>query len=388
MSVSHSVDGWRERPARAPALDAGLAGACFASLDDSPRWFFATIDGQLIGADLSTGERFFEARLPFSAIVGDRNPAWLAITMAPSDDGRFIAVAQRRGLEGVVFDVSTGKVVLELRRGDYHPEHCTFPIRFLDDHRLVHAVEWNQLGLTDCRTLTRLDPNPEQTKLDYFFGALERSPNRQRLASTGWVWHPLGVVGALDVNAWLGGKEPDLTWMTQSDVWDCAACWVDDERIATESLGMGEDVLVIQRPGDEEPLVTAPCPMSAELAMRRDELLSLGSITRAYDATTLAERASSPVSTAAWHPGTQEALSFTTLDGGGPWRLLSRPRAPWRISDSVRSLARQVQAAPSVEGRLVLADALEVAGHDGEALEHLKTHGAHERCFVVDDLAE
>jgi len=93
--VSHSVDGWRERPARAPALDAGLAGACFASLDDSPRWFFATTAGQLIGADLSTGERFFEARLPFSAIVGDRNPAWLAITMAPSDDGRFVAVAQR-----------------------------------------------------------------------------------------------------------------------------------------------------------------------------------------------------------------------------------------------------------------------------------------------------
>lgn len=385
--MSHSVDGWRERPARAPALDAGLAGACFASLDDSPRWFFATTAGQLIGADLSTGERFFEARLPFPAIVGDRNPAWLAITMCPSDDGRFLAVAQRRGMEGVVFDVATGKAVLELRRGDYHPEHCTFPLRFLDDHRLVHAVEWNQLALTDCRTLKRLDPNPEKTKLDYFFGALERSPNRQRLASTGWVWHPLGVVGALDVQDWLASTEPQPKWGTQSDSWDLAMCWVDDERIATESVGMGEDVLVIQRPEDEEPLVKVPTPNSVELAMRRDELISLGAMTRAYDSTTLAEHSVSPIPTAAWHPGAQEALSFTTPDGGGPWRLLSRPRSPWVITEAIRSLARQVQASPSVEGRLVLADALEVAGHSGEALEHLKTHAANDRCFVVDDLA-
>lgn len=341
----------------------------------------------LIGADLSTGERFFEARLPFSAIVGDRNPAWLAITMCPSDDGRFLAVAQRRGMEGAVYEVPTGKVVLELRRGDYHPEHCTFPLRFLDDHRLVHAIEWNQLALTDCRTLKRLDPNPEKTKLDYFFGALERSPNRQRLASTGWVWHPLGVVGAFDVQDWLTKDEPRVTWGTQSEVWDLAMCWVDDERIATESLGLDEDVLVIRRPEDEAALATVPTPNSAELAMRRDELLSLGEVTRAYDSSTLTERSVSPIATAAWHPGAQEALSFATRDGGGPWRLLSRPRAPWQISDALRALARQVQATPSMEGRLVLADALEVAGHSGEALEHLKAHGANERCFVVDDLA-
>ncbi|MBL8937377.1 MAG: hypothetical protein JNM69_22645 [Archangium sp.] len=352
-----------------------------------PRWFFATTDGLLTGADLSTGERFFEARLPFAAIVGDRNPAWLAITMCPSDDGRILAVAQRRGLEGAVFDVASGKVVLELRRGDYHPEHCTFPLRFLDDHRLVHAVEWNQLALSDCRTLERLDPNPETTKLDYFFGALERSPNRQRLASTGWVWHPLGVVGAFDVQAWHTKGEPEPVWATQSEVWDLSCCWVDDERIATETLGMGEDVLLIQRPEDEQPLAKVPAPNSAELAMRRDELLSLGAETRAYDSTTLAERSVSPMPTTAWHPGTQEALSFTSPDGGGPWRLLSRPRSPWPVAEPLRSLARQVQASPSVEGRLVLADALEVAGHSGDALEHLKTHGAHERCFVVDDLA-
>lgn len=351
-----------------------------------PRWFFATTDGQLIGADLSTGEPFFHQRLPFSPIVGDRNPAWLAITMCPSDDGRFLAVAQRRGMEGAVFDVATGKVVLELRRGEYHPEHCTFPLRFLDDHRLVHAVEWNQLALTDCRTLQRLDPNLERTKLDYFFGALERSPNRRRLASTGWVWHPLGVVATFDAQDLTSG-EPQPAWSTQSDVWDLSVCWVDDERIATETLGMGEDVLLIQRPEDEEPLVKVPTPNSSELAMRRDELLSLGGETRAYDATTLAERSASPVPTTAWHPGTQEALSFTTPDGGGPWRLLSRPRPPWPVTEALRSLARQVQAAPSVEGRLVLADALELAGHAGEALEHLKSHGAHERCFVVDDLA-
>lgn len=380
--MSHSVDGWRERPARAPALDAGLAGACFASLDDRPRWFFATTDGRLIGADLATGERFFDARLPFTI-----EPTRHSVTLCASDDGRFLAIAQRRGLEGVVFDVGTGAVVLELRRGEYHPEHCSFPLRFLDDRRLVHAVEWNQLALTDCRTLAGLDPNPETTKLDYFFGALERSPNRQWLASTGWVWHPLGVVGALDVNAWLGGQEPNLTWMTQSDVWDSAMCWVDDERIATETFGLGEDLLVIQRPHDEEPLAKVPAPNSVELAMRRDELISLGGVTRAFDASTLFERASAPVPTFAWHPGTQEALSFATPDGAGPWRLLSRPRPPWPISEALRSLARQVQASPSIEGRLVLADALELAGHGGEALEHLKTHGPHERCFVVDDLA-
>lgn len=355
-----------------------------AGTADRPRWFFAT-PTEVIGADLETGETFFRHALPFS-LDGQSN----AVILTASDDGRFLAIAQAQGRAGAVLDVRAGTVALRLERGDYHPEHCAFPLCFLDDRRLVHAVEWNQLAVTNVATGERLDPRLDETKLDYFFGSLERSPSGRKLASTGWVWQPMGLIGTLDVETWLRGPgEAALEFSVESDAWDLPMIWLDDERIVACVLDFDRTQrLVISTLGAEAPEANIEQPIAAALAVRRDEVLLLGERTEAFDAHDLSRRGSLDVRCHAWHPGTQEALSFASLEGAGPWSLVSRPRSPWALDPPLVALARREQEHPSPQGRLVLADALEAAGHHGEALDHLRSETAHgHRCSVVDDLA-
>ncbi|MDP3232271.1 MAG: hypothetical protein Q8N26_05815 [Myxococcales bacterium] len=355
-----------------------------AGTADRPRWFFAT-PREIVGADLETGETFFRHALPFT-LDGQSN----AVVLTASDDGRFLAVAQAQGRSGAVLDVHAGTVALRLARGDYHPEHCAYPLCFLDDRRLVHAVEWNQLAVTNVTTGERLDPRLDETKLDYFFGSLERSPSGSKLASTGWVWQPMGLIGTLDVETWLRGPgEAALQFSVDSDAWDLPMTWLDDERIIACVLDFDRTQrLVVSKPGAEAPEVSIEQPIAAALAVRRDEVLLLGERTEAFDAHDLSRRGSLELRCHAWHPGTQEALSFASLEGSGPWSLVSRPRSPVSVAAEIVSVAQREQENPSPQGRLVLADALEAAGHHGEALDHLRSEAAHgHRCFIVDDLA-
>jgi len=382
--VSHSVDGWRRRDAIRPQLEGPVVGHTHAGLDDRPRWFFVTTTG-LVGADLETGETFFRQPLPFP-LDGQSN----AVAVTASDDGRYVALAQAQGRSGAVLEVRSGKIVLRLERGDYHPEHCAFPICFLDDRRLVHALEWNQLAVTNVETGERLDPRLDETKLDYFFGALERSPSGRQLASTGWVWQPMGLIGTLDVETWLGGTaEATLRFGVDSDAWDLPMAWVDDERLVACVLDFDRtERLVVSRLGAEAPDATIEQALGSALAVRRDEVILLGERTEAFAVNDLRRRGGLDMRCHAWHPGSHEALGFGSLSGAGPWTLVSRPRSPWEVEAAIISLARHEQAHASPEGRLVLADVLEAAGHRGEALEHLRSAAPHGgRCFVVDDLA-
>lgn len=355
-----------------------------AGTADRPRWFFAT-PTEVIGADLETGETFFRHALPFT-LDGQSN----AIVLTASDDARFLAVAQAQGRSGAVLDVHAGTVALRLERGDYRPEHCAYPLCFLDDRRLVHAVEWNQLAVTNVLTGERLDPRVESPKLDYFFGSLERSPSGRTLASTGWVWQPMGLIGTLDVETWVQGPgEAALQFSVESDAWDLPMTWLDDERIIACVLDFDRTQrLVVSKPGAEAPELSIEQPIAAAIAVRGDEVLLLGDRTEAFDAHDLTRRGSLDVRTHAWHPGTHEALGFASIGGDGPWTLVSRPRSPGSIDAPIVALARREQENPSPQGRLVLADALEAAGHHGEALDHLRSEAAHgHRCFIVDDLA-
>lgn len=382
--MSHLIDGWRRRDAIRPQLDGPLAGFTHAGLVDRPGWFFVT-PNELTGADLETGETFFRCALPLT-LDGQAN----AVALSSSDDGRFVAVAQAQGRQGAVIDVTRGEVVLPLARGDYHPEHCAYPLCFLDDRRLVHAVEWNQLAVTDVTTGERLDPRIESPKLDYFFGALTRSPSGRQLASTGWVWQPMGLLGTLDVGAWLAGSaEASLRFGVDSDAWDLPMAWLDDTRVVACVLGFDRtERLVLSTVGANEPIASIEQRAGAAVALRRDEVLVLGERIEAFAAHDLSRLGGPGVSAYAWHPGSQEALSFGSMEGAAPWALVSRPRAPWSVDEHLVSLARREQAHPSAHGRQVLADALEAAGHHGEALTHLRSHDAHgRRCFVVDDLA-
>ncbi|MDX2015245.1 MAG: hypothetical protein SFW67_33940 [Myxococcaceae bacterium] len=388
--MSPSGDGFVVRRAVAPALPGPLAGLCAGGLDDRARWYFATSEGVLVGADLESGERFCEVALPFPLYPADREPVSLGAQLCASPDGAFVAVAERRGLKGAVVDAGSGRVVHTFEREAYHPEHCTYPLAFVDAHRLVHGIAWNQLAVLDVATGARTLPSEAAASFDYFFGALAVSPGGRRLSSSGWVWQPIAVTVVFDVERVLRGEAPVTLGGLDGEAWDLPMCWLDDDRVAlfaTDADDQGQlvidDVSVANRP-----LRVKPCPVPLELGSHRGELLLLGEVTEARSVDTLDPLARLAKPTVAWHPGTREALGFEQPDGSGAWHLVSRPRPPGPIPGVIIEQARQARAAGTREARLVLADALESAGLVGPDLQHLRTEGPHgTRCHVVDDLA-
>jgi hypothetical protein len=389
--VSRSADGFLVREAVAPALPGPLAGLCAAGRDDAARWFFATSEGVVVGAELESGRRFCEVALPFPLYPADRQPVSLGAQLCASPDGAFVAVAERRGLKGAVVDVSAQRVVHTFEREAYHPEHCTYPLAFVDERRLVHGVAWNLLAVLDVVTGARTQPTAEAASFDYFYGALALSPGARRLSSSGWVWQPTAVTLAFDVERVLQGLAPVTLGGLDGEAWDLPMCWLDDDRLAlfaTDADGQGQ-LVIDDVSAANRPMRATAANVSLELAARRDELLLLGDETVARAVSTLAPIARLAQPTVAWHPGAQEALGFEHPDGRGRWHLVSRPRPPvgprpgWIVEQ-----ARHAQAAGTREARLVLADALESAALFGAEVEHLRadtTHGR--RCWVVEDLA-
>lgn len=377
------MQGWAMRAVQGVTNPRALDAWCPASSDDRSRWF-AVADGVLRGLELSRGEVFFEARLPFSL----ERPAHSndpAVLVRASTSGRYVAAVQRRGLEGVVFEVETGAVAWSFAREAYHPEHCTFPLVFLDDRRLLHGVAWNELAVTDVATGQRLTPARE-VKLDYFYCDLWLSPGRSKVASAGWVWHPLGLVGTFELAPWLSGAvtEPEVRLAVESDPWDLPVCWLDDDEfVAFGWLGEAESTLMRCRHG-EAPVEVRAERVGRELVVRRDEVLTLGPTTTVLGRQQLERRWEGALDLLAWHPGAQEALR---LDGDRLW-LASRPR-PATTDSEVRELARRTRGDASAEARSVLADALEQRGVTGADVEHLRAPGPHDpsRCHVIDDLA-
>lgn len=144
---------------------------------------------------------------------------WLEqLDLITSSDGRYAAITNRKGQHGLVWDLNWDRIVMHLNRGDYHLEQTPFPVCFFDrgdDTRVIAATEWNRLDIFDPSTGVSLTPRdtkretgaPEPAHhLDYFVGELALSPNEQTLLVDGWVWHPLGVVGTVDLAAWRTGS--------------------------------------------------------------------------------------------------------------------------------------------------------------------------------------
>src|SRR5262249_3289511 len=139
-----------------------------------------------------------------------------AVSLHLSSDGRLAAAVNTHGQHGVVVDLVAGKTTMSLERDNYHNEHCTFPVAFVEVEgrpRLIHRTEGNRLDISDPRTGSLLTertlptwdgggPRPEHY-LDYFHCGLAVSPGGKRVADNGWVWHPVGVVVCWEVLRWL-----------------------------------------------------------------------------------------------------------------------------------------------------------------------------------------
>jgi hypothetical protein len=376
---------------------------------DRNLWIAITRSGQLVRLDLDEPS---VAILCQPSESGVDLASDVSLTLSP--DGRLAAVTNTRGRHGVVVDLVLGRETMRLDRGDYHEEHCNFPVAFFKDQGrslLVHGTDWNRVDISDPATATLLTQRSfapwEQGKerpehyLDYFHCGLTLSPTHEYVADNGWVWHPVGVVATWSLRRWLhdnawesedGESKLSLCW--RGCYWDGPLCWVGEDRLAVWGLGQDAEWLLPAvrifdvTTGKEERWFPGP---KGNLVFDR-YLFSFDKDegTSAWDVDTgerlLRDASFCPLR---YQQGTKAFL--TPLPDGSFQLSTLRGKAvdpswlTWN-GGTVIQLAQAIHADHAFDRLPILADALEDAGcQDAEILHHCRQPSSHgKRCWVVD----
>ena len=363
--------------------------------------------------DLDAGTAVPLFRLP-GAVVNLEAPVALLL----SRDGRLAVVANTHGRHGVVIDLDSGQTTMRLERDDYHNAHCPFPLAFCEDNGrllLIHATGWNRLEVSDPRTgelLTARGPTSYQEGeerpqhyLDYFHGSLAVSPDGAYVADSGWVWSPVGAPSVWGIGPWLHGN----AWESEDGPtrkslchrvyhWRTPLCWVGDRLLAVWGYGMDDEWLT-------------PAVRIFDAASGNEVRWFAGPKgSMVFDDYLFSFDAADGVSV--WDVGTGERLlhqagtcplryhkgarSFLSLEADGLFKttkLRGRPvEREWlrRNQGTVARLARGILQERAFDGLPVLADALEEAGCQDQAiLNHCRNPGPHTKeCWVLDLLLD
>jgi hypothetical protein len=217
-------------------------------------WIALTSHGELVGFNFTANTVQSLMHLPPSRLDLTQE-----ISLHLSLEGQFAAVANTKGQYGIVLNLATGEVTMQLQRDTYHIEHSHFPLAFFqceDRPLLVHGTAWNRLDISNPRTgelmSIRSDPPYQRRRpdsehyLDYFHCALSVSPNQQWIADNGWRWSPVGGVVTWNLQRWVG----ENVWESEDGssrktlcqrwyYWDGPMCWINEQTLAV--WGYGED---------------------------------------------------------------------------------------------------------------------------------------------------
>jgi hypothetical protein len=161
-----------------------------------------------------------------------------------SPDGRFAAVVTNFGRHGLVLDLSDGSVAHRLDRTEDDNWTTFYPFAFLPDNTFVTATSSNCLDRFDLATgenLTERDMSfGDEHYVDCFHGGLTASPNGRWLIDDGWVWHPVGILSAIDLRGWAEDRyaaEHGITVDDPDSVWNRPLAWLDDDILAVQQIG-------------------------------------------------------------------------------------------------------------------------------------------------------
>lgn len=158
----------------------------------------------------------------------------------------YICIVQDKGILGVVLDLSNPSFQKRLERGDYHVEHCSFPIAFYEKENqtiLIHGKDWNRLDITCLETDELLtdrvvDYDTNSNYFDYFHSSLLVSPDGKTFTSNGWVWSPYDIITVYLIDDFLRKFELSRLPFDFEQVdgynWDRPLCWTDNK-----TLGIG-----------------------------------------------------------------------------------------------------------------------------------------------------
>ena len=145
--------------------------------------------GTCYGLDGSSTPSVFRWGFPFDA----------AVSLPGSS---YAVVYTRLGTKGAV--MHNGKLLREINRSYYCAGSYEYPIALFrnPDGRplLVHCPdEYCRLEIEDLATGERLSAGGVRKPADFFHSRLQVSPDGRRLASGGWIWHPLDCTQIYDL---------------------------------------------------------------------------------------------------------------------------------------------------------------------------------------------
>lgn len=225
----------------------------FASLHQPLRdGIIFTDQGQLWRINLDNGN----AQLISRASKQQVNPSG-SVSLKVSKNNQLIAMTSRSKVntgqpynQGVVADLVSGDIVMALSCGDYRIEHTVFPVEFIEhkgETLVIHATDWKRLDITNPLTSEKFTERdfklmPKETENKGSFsewnGELVLSPNQERIATIGWIWHPIGIAYSWDVQAWLGGSvweaeqgDSKKCYTCWDYFWDSPFFWIDDNKL-------------------------------------------------------------------------------------------------------------------------------------------------------------
>lgn len=217
-----------------------------------------TASGTLYGVNLDTGASAKLCIVDLPEIANSVNHDHFGIagyTLHASSDGRYAAIVVDAGRYGVVVEVPSGAVKINLDGGNYHENTVPFSACFLcfeGRNVLVHRTQWNRLDVIDPASGVSLterhiapyteDGRPPEHYLDYFHGRLRPSPDGSRIFDDGWVWHPVSIPRAWSVTDWLSSNPwesedgASVVDLTEREDWTTPACWLSERHVALWGL--------------------------------------------------------------------------------------------------------------------------------------------------------
>ena len=161
-----------------------------------------------------------------------------------SPDGRCAVVYQRLGTKALV--LYDGRIRREIDRSYYCAEAYDHPLAiFCRANRLLIArcSEYDRLEIEDALTGESVLGTCVRKPTDFFYSQLVVNPSGTRLASAGWIWHPVDAVEWFDIDSAIeDGGELDTGQMVPECDFDAgaehsSALWLDDDRLLVAERG-------------------------------------------------------------------------------------------------------------------------------------------------------
>lgn len=152
-----------------------------------------------------------------------------------SENGEYVLLFQKLGTKGLL--LKNGELLREINRSYYQSSVYEFPAAFFTFKSrtyLIHCpFQYCRLDIEDAETGEILTDKIDRKTQDIFHSRLEVSNDNKFLLSKGWVWHPMDVIEAYDIEKCI--SDPTLLdkGLTMPNVTSeiCSASFIDNYRV-------------------------------------------------------------------------------------------------------------------------------------------------------------